>query len=291
MKFLPDARPLALDDLPAYSGWISVLLGFETLSRTLDKTAESVLREYDQDKWGVLLEKLRALGTSNVADADRLSGGESKPMAFYADEGLYVADSESVYRAYFELIRGELQPLLEKSGHLVELGAGYGALLLKLAAVPELGQVGYTAGEYTDTGVACIELLAAQQKLPLQAGHCDLSDLSLRNFSIPPKAVFLTCWAMAYLKGYPRDTLDEIIRHEPAVVVHIEPVYEHWSGGSLLQMLWKRYFQLNDYNRTMLTALRTYEADGLIDIVEERRNLFGNNPLAPVSVVKWKPRG
>jgi hypothetical protein len=96
---------------------------------------------------------------------------------------------------------------------------------------------------------------------------------------------------MACLKGFSRSTLEEIIRRKPAVVVHIEPIYEHWSDDSLLQTLWKRYFQLNDYNQTMLTALRSYEAEGLIDIVEERRNLFGNNPLAPVSIIKWKPRG
>ena len=94
---------------------------------------------------------------------------------------------------------------------------------------------------------------------------------------------------MACLKGFSRSTLDEIIRHQPAAVVHIEPIYEHWSDDSLLHMLWKRYFQLNDYNPSMLTALKSYEAEGLIDIKEERRCLFGNNPLAPVSVVKWTP--
>jgi hypothetical protein len=291
MKPLPNARPIGIDELPAYSSWMPYLLGLKTLSLILDKTAESMLREYGQDKWGVLLEKLKAAGSVTVADADRLSVGENKTAAFYADGELYVADTQTIQSAYFELIRTELQPSLEQFGHLVELGAGYGALLFKLAALPGLEKVGYTAGEYTDTGVACIDLLAAGRSLKLETGYCDLSDLDLKTFAIPEQAVFMTCWTMAYLKGFSRVTLDEIICHKPAVVIHIEPIYEHWSDDSLLQMLWKRYFQLNDYNQSMLTVLKGYEADGLIEILEERRNLFGNNPLAPVSIVKWKPRG
>ena len=291
MKSVSDAHKIGIDELPVYSSWIPYLLGLKTLSRILDKNAESVLREYGQDKWGVLLEKLKTSGSLTVADADRLSIGDNNTAAFYADGELYVADVQTIQMAYFELVRTELQPLLEEFGHLVELGAGYGAMILKLAASPGLEKVGYTAGEYTDTGVACIDLLAAGRSLKLEIGHCDLCELDLKTFSVPEQAVFMTCWTMACLKGFPRATLDEIIRHKPAMVIHIEPIYEHWNDDSLLQMLWKKYFQLNDYNQSLLTDLKGYEDDGLIEIVEERRNLFGNNPLAPVSIVKWKPHG
>ena len=289
MKTLPNARPIEIDELPLYTSWIPYLLGLKTLPRILDKTAESVLREYDHDKWGVLLEKLKAAGSVTVADADRLSVGENKTAAFYADGELYVADTQTIQNAYFELVCTELRPMLEQFGHLVELGAGYGALLFKLAASPGLENVGFTAGEYTDTGVACIDLLSKGLSLKLETGHCDLSALDLKSFAVPDQAVFMTCWTMALLNGFSRNTLNEIIRHKPAVVVHIEPIYEHWGDMSLLHMLWKRYFQLNDYNQSMLSALKEFEAEGLVTIIDERANLFGGNPLAPVSVIKWKP--
>ena len=159
MIVFPNARPIGLDELPVYSHWLPYLLGLKSLSKSLDKTSESVLREYGQDKWGVLLEKLKSVQGATIADADRLNAGESVLKAFYAEGGLYVADSAAVQRAYFDLIRSVLQPLVEQSEHLVELGAGYGALLLKLAALPSFERVGFTAGEYTDTGLACIDLL------------------------------------------------------------------------------------------------------------------------------------
>lgn len=284
------ARAIGLDELPVHTHWISYLTGLEALPRSLDKTSESLLREYGQDKWGALLGKLKHIQGATIADADRLIAAGSKATPFYVAGGLYVADFEVVQRAYFELIQNALRPHVEESGHLVELGAGYGSLILKLASLPGFEKAGLTAGEYTATGVTCIDLLASGQN-GLQSGHCDLSDLNLRTFTIPDGAVFFTSWTMACLKGFSRNTLMEIIRHRPAAVIHIEPIYEYWTDESLLQMLWKRYCQLNDYNRSMLTALKQYESEGLIKIIEEGRNVFGSNPLAPVSIVTWIPHG
>jgi hypothetical protein len=150
--------------------------------------------------------------------------------------------------------------------------------------------VGYTAGEFTDTGVSCMNLLAASAGIRLETGHCDLNDLKLEGFQIPENAVFMTSWAMAYVKGFSVDTLHEIIRHKPMVVVHFEPIYEHWNSESLLHKLWQRYCQINDYNQSLLSALKKFESDGLIRIIEEKPNLFGGNPLAPISMVKWIPK-
>ncbi|MGS1118003.1 hypothetical protein [Castellaniella sp. UC4442_H9] len=291
MNVRSEPRILGLDELPRYTTWIPYLLGLEAFPHTLRKTADSVLREYERNKWGILLGQLRRIKDASIADADRLSSGERRSVSFYANGGLYVADSDVVQNKYFQLIRDELQTVVGETGHLVELGAGYGALLFKLCSLRGFTRVAYTAGEYTDAGVSCIKLLAANQGLTVQAGHCDLNDLNLSAFAIPENAIFLTCWAMAYVKGFPRRTMEEIIRRQPAAVVHIEPIYEHWSNDSLLQMLWRRYAELNDYNRSMMTMLRTYEMEGLIEIVDERPSVFGSNPLAPVSIVRWKPRG
>lgn len=285
----PNAKPIALEDLPIYSSWVPLLLGLKHINRSLHKTPESVQKEYGQDKWGVLLEKLKTVNNPTVMHADEFFARGSKTSAFYTDGNLCVADSVVVREIYFEFIRSELLSTVAQSTHIVELGAGYGALIFKLAELPFFQKLSYTAAEYTDTGVQCMSLLARHSNLKLEIGHCDLSDLRLSSFNIPEKAVFMTCWTMACLKGFSRATLHEIIRHKPAVVVHIEPIFEHWGDNSLLHLLWKRYSQLNDYNQSMLTALKEYEAEGLIEILEECSNRFGINPLAPVSVVKWRP--
>lgn len=290
MKHFANALSLKLDELPKYSHWIEYLLGLETVNRSLEKSAESINREYGQDKWGVLFEKLQLLENPTVVDADRLNNLYTENIIpFYLNKKLLLDKASSVHQYYFELIRKELQPLINKSDHLVELGAGYGSMILKLASLPGFDVATYTAGEYTHTGVGCMDLLASSVRNRFEAGYCDLNNLNLNNFVIPENAVFLTSWAMAYIKGFPRNTLNEIIKHKPRVVIHIEPIYEHWFEESLLQMLWRRYCQMNCYNQTLLTSLKAFESDGLIKIIEEKQSLFGSNPLAPVSIVKWIP--
>lgn len=288
MKYLTNAQSIELDDLPQYSHWIHYLLGLKKLSRTLNKNADSISREYGQDKWGILLEKLRLLENPSITDADKLSIEDNK-IAFYANGKLFVDEASEIQSYYFHLIRTELQSLSEMSGHLVELGSGYGSIILKLASLNGFDASKYTAGEITDTGVACMNLLASHLGNRFEAGFCDLNDLNLVNFNVPENAIFMTCWAAAYVKGFSRNTLNEIIKYNPKVVIHIEPIYEHWSEDSLLHMLWKRYSQMNDYNQNLLKTLKSYETEGLIKIIEERKNIIGINPLAPVSLVKWVP--
>lgn len=289
MNSLADALPITIDELPQYSPWIHYLLGLKSMSRSLEKNAESVGREYGQEKWGVLLQNLRLLDTPpTITHADRLTG-EEKKVPFYAEGKIFVYESSEVQNLYFQMIRRELQAPVEQSGHLVELGSGYGSIILKLASLPGYDTARYTAGELTDTGVACMNLLASHLGNRFEAGSCDLDDLNLEKFTIPENAVFFTCWAAAYIKGFSRNTLFEIIRHKPMIVIHIEPIYEHWSEDSLLQLLWRRYLQMNDYNQSLLTSLKKFEAEGLIQIIEERNSIFGSNSLAPVSIIKWIP--
>jgi len=54
-------------------------------------------------------------------------------------------------------------------------------------------------------------------------------------------------------------------------------------------MLRRRYIEINDYNRNLVTLLQEHETKGTLKILKEERSLFGNNPLLPISVIAWKP--
>lgn len=47
-----------LDDLPRFSPWPRRLLGLETWQQR-QKTSEEISREYENEKWGSLLNQLR----------------------------------------------------------------------------------------------------------------------------------------------------------------------------------------------------------------------------------------
>ena len=110
-----------------------------------------------------------------------------------------------------------------------------------MAKLKQISNCGFTAGEFTKSGIDCINLIAAFEEIKVQAGFCDLKSLNLRKFSIPKNSVFYTCWTMACLKGFSEVSLKEIIKKRPSEVVHIEPIFEHWNDANTLHLFWKRY--------------------------------------------------
>ena len=51
----------------------------------------------------------------------------------------------------------------------------------------------------------------------------------------------------------------------------------------------RKYLELNDYNRNLLSILREAETKGVIKIVEEIPQIFGSNPFLPLSIIAWSP--
>lgn len=289
MNRVLNSTSVTLNDLPKYTNWVPYLLNLRDVGRELSKTPENIQREYGIDKWGNLLATLKKNPHFKLQQTNEFIYGVNRPIAYSLQESLFIAELYSVQQEYFNLIQSTILPHVDSSASILELGAGYGTMVLQLASNPHLKNVRFFATEYTETGVECIRLLAERENLSIKASLGDINQLDLTDVDIPSNTVIFTSWVMGYLKGFPKLALEELIAHKPKIVIHIEPIFEHWCNhNSLLHLLWQRYSQLNDYNQTMLTDLKTYEARGLIQIVDEAANVCGLNPLAPVSIIKWK---
>ena len=85
------------------------------------------------------------------------------------------------------------------------------------------------------------------------------------------------------------DFVDGLTALRPTAVVNIEPCYEHCDSSTLIGVLRRRYIEVNDYNRNLVTLLREQERAGKLPIHEEQQAVIGINPLFPVSVIVWSP--
>jgi hypothetical protein len=54
-------------------------------------------------------------------------------------------------------------------------------------------------------------------------------------------------------------------------------------------MLSKRYIEVNDYNRDLVTILHKHSDRGEIEIVHEEKAVVGVNALLPMSIIAWRP--
>ena len=63
----------------------------------------------------------------------------------------------------------------------------------------------------------------------------------------------------------------------------MESVFELYDDSEFGRMC-RRYVELSDYNTDLLTLL---ESDSDISVISKKANVFGLNPLLPMSVIEW----
>jgi hypothetical protein len=281
-------KKINLDQLGQYSPWVKILLGIEKPKKDLSKTKDKVTAEYNIDKWGTLLTHIKSSSNIEIEDADSFFLENHRDDAFYVNGELYAARRADIQKIYLDIIAKELQKY--RTDQIVELGAGYGHVILNIAKDELLRNTEFIACEYTDSGISCMELILERRRSKnIRTGFCDLEDLQLNNLGIKDKAIFFTAYTMPCIKGFPMQIVEHLRQFNPRRVIHFEPVFDHWDEGSLLNLMWMSYAKTNDYNITMLQELKVLEQSGYVKICREERNIFGSHALFPISIVEWMP--
>ena len=117
-------------------------------------------------------------------------------------------------------------------------------------------------------------------------GYCDFRTLKIEGITIPEDAVIFTSYAVHYVPQLSMEFVRFLSRFRPRVVVHFEPCYEHYPVDDLHGMMCRRYVELNDYTRNLVTVI---EGGGTRDGISlrVRKNVLGANPFLPISVLEW----
>ncbi|MCO5043956.1 MAG: hypothetical protein M9963_09225 [Kiritimatiellae bacterium] len=142
--------------------------------------------------------------------------------------------------------------------------------------------------EITETGRRLFDRLAQAAGQSSRARTCDLRTGAIDADDIPPDSVWFTSYAVSCLPDLNERYIRSLLERRPRVVIHFEPCYEHCSSATLLGLLRRRYIEVNDYNRNLVTLLRSMEATGEVQILNETPAAFGMNPLFAASVVAWR---
>jgi len=279
---------LTINELPLHSPWPARLLGLSEWTPR-EKTPQEVTREYEDEKWGPLLARVRSCGGQvTLAEANRWFLGET-PVPFQCSDGSYeLMTPTAAYQRYIDGVSATLQAYGDAPA-VVELGAGHGGVILNLTQRPQFAQTRFFAGEYAANGVELIRLLAQAEGLDVQCGRCDFSKVPLCDFKFPEGALVYTSYATPYVRQLQPSFISELSTRRPKAVVHFEPCFEHCDPGTLAGLMRRRYIEVNGYNVNLVSLLRQQELAGQIQILEERPAVMGINPLLAVSVVSWAP--
>ena len=279
--------PITLDEIPKFSGWPKRLLALEQFEAR-EKTAAEVLREFDSEKWGPLLEATRSMTSPTLADVDQACFDLDARIPFVDDGSLYLASRRAVLDRQADLFSEALAPYVDGASCLVELGAGYGSMLFRIVHRDAFAALPLYAGEYTENGRALLATLARSIGRPVEVGHCDFRAMTIAGLAIPRDALIFTSFSAHYVPQLSTDLVSFFLRLQPRAVVHFEPCYEHYDMQSLHGMMCRRYVELNDYSRNIASVVEAGRPLGIS--IRTRPNVFGGNPFLPFSIIEWSPQ-
>lgn len=281
------SRVIPLDELPRWSPWPGRLLQLTEWAGR-DRTVAQVEKEYNQDKYLRCLEFLKSNPGATCDDVRAFELTVATPSICVSQKNiLYELPAKNIMPVNTMALLDTLSPLVETADIVVELGCGYGHNLWELRK--NFPNKKFFGGEYSENAVALSAML-----------YKDCPNLTVEPFNFyddtypilercaPGKNVLLfTRHAIEQLPTALKvfTTLTKYF-DRLQTVVHMEVALENF-GESLLDLLRKRYVEVNDYNRDIVGLLKS-RSD--ITLVRNDPDEFGLNPFNPSSVLVWTPR-
>ena len=286
-KDLP-GRTVGINELPRYSRWPARLLGLEPFERKTKNETE-LNREYEVEQWKPMLDSAKkSTSPLTVTDVDRLMFGQNEKVFCRIQDEFRIMSGTDCYGLYHDLITETLQSLLPFPS-LVEVGAGYGSIILTMAKRKPFLDIPLHAYEWTPSGRELTEELARNDGLVPKIGFCDLNSDQVLDPPPPEGSVIFTSSVFPCITEIRRESLLSLAQTKPKAIVHFEPIMEEYSQSTLWESMVLSYLRINNYNRNALSVLESLERDKLIEITERRKACWGYNALLPHSVVIWKP--
>jgi hypothetical protein len=109
------------------------------------------------------------------------------------------------------------------------------------------------------------------------------------DIDIPKNSGIYTVAALEQVGEKFKDFVEFLIKKNPTICVHFEPIDELLDNTCLLDNLTIKYFRKRRYLNGFLPYLRELQMQGKIEILDERRTYTGSYFIEGHSLVVWKP--
>lgn len=283
---MSEMQEIALNDLPRWSSWPARLMGLESFVPPV-RTTEKVAKEYGQEKWQGALDAFeKSGGTLDSADLRReyyaLDGGVERAAVYRGK--LVAAYAPTIMQWYDGLLADWMGASIGEARTVVELGAGFGQVLWALRQ--RFPGKSFRGGEYTDSAVALAGRLYADHS-DISVEHVNFYD---SEYKVIEKAegpvVVLTSQALEQIPDS-RTVIDTLAKYRGkiAAVFHMEPAFDLQDPTTLLGQMRRRYIEMNDYNRNLVSVLKA-RAD--IRIVRIEKDVIGWNAFNSLGMIHWE---
>lgn len=285
MDIPASAKRITLDELPRWSPWPGRMMSGNSRPGQA-RTIEKIDSEYDKDKYASCLNfyRMHPDATAETVKKQCEMDVMQTEMCVSIGDDLCVLPQTEALKLNDVFFLESAGPSVEQADTVVELGCGYGYNLWLLSK--HFPGKTYFGGEYSQNAVALArELYSNEPSIRVERfNFYDASYHILEHLKLSSRTLVFTRHAVEQLPSAAA-ALAGLSRCRKAMheVLNLEPLYAE-NKDSLLSLLRRRYMEVNDYNRDILSLLR---ADKNIVVRDVRFNVFGLNPLNATSVIRW----
>ncbi len=280
------------DKISQYSDLPSIL--YDKTSKVKYKSHQSIIREFEKEKWKSLI-SLSESPKTKIGDLSAMMHIETSLKPFLYDGSIYVDSPLSISDQFIDSSIDILKDIYTKHecSSLVEVGAGYGRLLIPLIDAIENCKIEKVLGlDLTEASGLILSNLSKGLNYNIESSVIDISGKNAvrhdkKLLLSAEKPLIFSCQTIMYTPKIDNDFITLMETWRDGIFCNIEPVfYENASHG--LQNLQRTYIILNDYNRNLEKKLSYYADKGIIEILYSDDHLISENVFLPLKIYVWK---
>ncbi len=281
-----------LDKISQYSDLPSIL--YDMTAKVKYKSHQSIIREFEMEKWQSLI-SLSESPNTKIGDLSAMMHLESSLKPFLYDGSIYVDSPLSISDKFTDCSIEILKDIYTKHecSSLIEVGAGYGRLLIPLIEAIGSYKIEKILGlDLTESSGLILSNLSNGLGYNIESSVIDISGKNAvshdkKLLSSAEKPLIFSCQTIMYTPKIDNDFLNLMNTWPDGIFCNIEPFY-HKNASHGLQKLQRNYIILNDYNRNLEKKLSYYADKGIIEILYSDDHLISENAFLPLKLYVWK---
>lgn len=251
------------------------------------RSPRQVSADYDQGQWRDELQARAWEGADDIDDY--LLHRRAAPMKALVDGRLTRLPAIDYYTYRTRLLTEVLAQAAGDTDTLVELGSGSGRNLFTLARSGHWKRV--VGLELSSTGLEVTRRIAEHFAIDnVESGRIDLLDPASEGFARLRGAVVFTFYCLEQLPSHTETVLRNLADAGVRRVILIEPTLELFKWWRLKDLATIMYVWRQDYQRTLVQAVRTLATTGKAHIIDVRRLHFAPTCRNDPTLIVWEPR-
>lgn len=275
------------NDLPDYIDWPKKIIENSDL-KIRYKTKEEIFREFGDEKWAYINSVLEDNSGIDLNQLEFLLNENIKKNISVVEGKFFQIKNSKVNEMHDEIIEEHLTKYSKYCETIVEIGAGYGSKILKLASKDKFSKNRFIAGELTQQGQNIIKKLALNMGVDVKVGYCDISNGDYNELGIPKNSIIYSCYSAHYVPDFQTSIYKMILKLKPSRILHFEPIYESFSSNKVYDLFCRKYIEINNYNTNLLSTINSLKEANFLDY-QIKKNIIGSNPFLPISVIDCIP--